>query len=162
MAKNDKLTAEGKRFFRELKKLSEKQVRVGVQGGKRHKEKSRDGKEKEGADLVEIAIWNELGTGRIPARPFLGQTVDQHSAEIQKAATQFVQKICKGQLDAQSAFKKIGVVTVGYVQDQITNGEFEPNAPMTVQRKGSDHPLIDTGQLRRGISYVICKKGEYD
>ena len=73
-----------------------------------------------------------------------------------------VQKICKGQLDAQSAFKKIGVVTVGYVQDQITNGEFEPNAPMTVQRKGSDHPLIDTGQLRRGISYVICKKGEYD
>lgn len=53
-------------------------------------------------------------------------------------------------------------MTVGYVQDQITNGEFEPNAPMTVQRKGSDHPLIDTGQLRRGISYVICKKGEYD
>ena len=33
---------------------------------------------------------------------------------------------------------------------------------MTVQRKGSDHPLIDTGQLRQGISYVICKKGEYD
>ena len=115
-----------------------------------------------GADLVDIAIWNELGTDKIPARPFLGQTVDQHGGEIQQISAEMVQKICKGQLDAQSAFKKIGVVTVGYVQDQITNGEFEPNAPMTVQRKGSDHPLIDTGQLRRGISYVICKKGEYD
>lgn len=162
MAGSDKITPEGEKLLKELKKLKKLQVRVGVQGGEVHKIRLEDGKEIWGADLVDIAIWNELGTGRIPARPFLGQTVDQHGAEIQKAAAQLVQKICKGQLDAQSAFKKIGVVTVGYVQDQITNGEFEPNAPMTVQRKGSDHPLIDTGQLRRGISYVICKKGEYD
>lgn len=162
MAGSDKITPAGEKLLKNLNKMKKLQVRVGVQGGKRYKKKSRDGKEEEGTDLVDIAIWNELGTGRIPARPFLGQTVDQHGGEIQQISAEMVQKICKGQLDAQSAFKKIGVVTVGYVQDQITNGEFEPNAPMTVQRKGSDHPLIDTGQLRRGISYVICKKGEYD
>lgn len=162
MAKNDKLTAEGKRFFRELKKLSEKQVRVGVQGGKRHKEKSRDGKEKEGADLVDIAIWNELGTDRIPARPFLGQTVDQHGAEIQKAAAQLVQKICKGQLDAQSALNNLGVLMVGYVQNQISDGDFIPNAPSTIRLKGSERPLINTKQLRGSISPMVCKKGEYD
>lgn len=162
MAGSDKITPAGEKLLKELKKLKKLQVRVGVQGGKFHTKRFPDGKEKLGADLVDIAIWNELGTDKIPARPFLGQMVDQHGGEIQQISAEMVQKICKGQLDAQSAFKKIGVVTVGYVQDQITNGEFEPNAPMTVQRKGSDHPLIDTGQLRRGISYVICKKGEYD
>lgn len=161
MAGSDKITPAGEKLLKNLNKMKKLQVRVGVQGGKKYKKKSRDRKE-EGADLVDIAIWNELGTGRIPARPFLGQTVDQHGAEIQKAAAQLVQKICKGQLDAQSALKQLGVLTVGYVQNQITDGDFEPNAPMTVQRKGSDHPLIDTGQLRQGISYVICKKGEYD
>ena len=162
MAGSDKITPAGEKLLKELKKLKKLQVRVGVQGGKLHTKKFPDGKEKLGADLVDIAIWNELGTDKIPARPFLGQTVDLHGGEIQQISAEMVQNICKGQLDAQSAFKKIGVVTVGYVQDQITNGEFEPNAPMTVQRKGSDQPLIDTGQLRRGISYVICKKGEYD
>lgn len=162
MAGSDKITPAGEKLLKELKKLKKLQVRIGVQGGEVHKIRLEDGKEIWGADLVDIAIWNELGTGRIPARPFLGQTVDQHGAEIQKAAAQLVQKICKGQLDAQSALKQLGVLTVGYVQNQITDGDFEPNAPMTVQRKGSDHPLIDTGQLRQGISYVICKKGEYD
>lgn len=162
MAGSDKITPAGEKLLKELKHLKKMQVRVGVQGGEPHKVRAEDGKETWGADLVDIAIWNELGTDRIPARPFLGQTVDQHGAEIQKAAAQLVQKICKGQLDAQSSFKQLGVLTVGYVQNQITNGDFEPNFPSTIRRKGSDHPLIDTGQLRRGISYVICKKGEYD
>lgn len=162
MAGSDKITPAGEKLLKELKKLKKLQVRVGVQGGKRHKEKSRDGKEKEGADLVDIAIWNELGTDRIPARPFLGQTVDQHSAEIQKAAIQFVQKICKGQLDAQSALDNLGVLMVGYVQNQISDGDFVPNAPSTIRLKGSERPLINTKQLRGSISPMVCKKGEYD
>lgn len=135
MAGSDKITPAGEKLLKELKKLKKLQVRVGVQGGKFHTKRFPDGKEKLGADLVDIAIWNELGTDKIPARPFLGQMVDQHGGEIQQISAEMVQKICKGQLDAQSAFKKIGVVTVGYVQDQITNGEFEPNAPMTVSAK---------------------------
>ena len=132
MAKND-VDDGGEKISSRAKNFRKTSARVGA-GGKRHKEKSRDGKEKEGADLVEIAIWNELGTGRIPARPFLGQTVDQHSAEIQKAAIQFVQKICKGQLDAQSALDNLGVLMVGYVQNQISDGDFVPNAPSTIRQ----------------------------
>ena len=91
MAGSDKITPEGEKLLKELKKLKKLQVRIGVQGGEVHKIRLEDGKEIWGADLVDIAIWNELGTGRIPARPFLGQTVDQHGAEIQKAAAQLVQ-----------------------------------------------------------------------
>lgn len=30
-----------------------------------------------------------------------------------------------------------------------------PNRPATIRRKGSDRPLIDTGALRRSITYVV-------
>lgn len=106
MAGSDKITPAGEKLLKELKKLKKLQVRVGVQGGKLHTKKFPDGKEKLGADLVDIAIWNELGTDKIPARPFLGQTVDLHGGEIQQISAEMVQNICKGQLDAQSAFKK--------------------------------------------------------
>lgn len=58
MAGHDKTTAVGKKLFKELKELSEMQVRVGFQRGKKHKGKGK----RAGADLVDIALYNELGT----------------------------------------------------------------------------------------------------
>lgn len=37
-----------------------------------------------------------------------------------------------------------------------------PNAPSTVAAKGSDRPLIDTGQLRKAITYIVGEKGAND
>lgn len=162
MAGSDKITPAGEKLIKDLKNLKKLQVRAGVREGKKHKDKLPDGTEKEGADLVDIAIWNELGTGTIPSRPFLAQTADQHGEEIQQIAEELVQKVCKGQMDARTAFQNIGDAMVGYVQDQFITGEFEPNAPSTARIKDSDHPLIDTAQLRQSITCVICEKGEYD
>lgn len=41
--------------------------------------------------------------------------------------------------------------------DNPLNG-WPPNAPSTIRAKGSSHPLIDTGQLRRSITYVVVEK----
>ena len=38
---------------------------------------------------------------------------------------------------------------------KINKGPFTPNAPATVKRKGSSQPLIDTGNLRKSITFVI-------
>lgn len=32
---------------------------------------------------------------------------------------------------------------------------WQPNSPETIRRKGSDRPLIDTGALRKSITYVV-------
>ena len=56
MAGSDKITPAGEKLLKELKKLKKLQVRVGVQGGKLHTKRFPDGKEKLGADLVDIAI----------------------------------------------------------------------------------------------------------
>ena len=158
MAGHDKTTAAGEKFLKELQELSQMQVRVGFQRGKKHKGKGK----RAGVDLVDIALYNELGTDTIPSRPFLAQTVDQQGEAIKQASAQLVVQVVEGKMKGKQALKNIGVLVKGAVQHQMVEGEFVPNAPSTVQRKGSDIPLIDTGQLRQGVSYQICRKGEYD
>lgn len=161
MAGSDKITPAGEKLLKNLNKMKKLQVRVGVQGGKKYKKKSRDGKE-DGADLVDIAIWNELGTGRIPARPFFAQTVQMHEEEIKEMAATEVSQALLGEKDSQQAFEVIGEDVRKKVQNRIDEGQFVPNAPSTIKRKGHDHPLIDTRTMRDSISYTVCEKGEYD
>ncbi len=159
MAKNDKLTAEGKKFFRELKKLSEKQVRVGLKRGK--KGKNHDGSPSQ-TNLVDIALYNELGTSTIPSRPFLAQTATIRKREIIDLAVSHATNVVLGKQTAQKAFREIGKSTKKAIQDQIDQGQFVPNAPSTIKKKGHDHPLVDTGTMKKSISYTVCQKGEYD
>ena len=140
MAGHDKVTAQGKRFLKELQKLSEKQVRVGLKRGK--KGKRHNGMPSK-ADLVEIAL-------------------QVHEEEIREAAVSEAAKVLRGNEKAQQAFREIGTDVQKKVQKRIDEGQFVPNAPSTIKRKGHDHPLIDTGTMRDSISYTICEKGEYD
>ena len=150
MAGHDKVTAQGKRFLKELQKLSEKQVRVGLKRGKKGKRHNGTSSQ---TDLVDIALYNELGTSTIPARPFFAQT----EAAVSEAA-----KVLRRNEKAQQAFREIGTDVQKKVQKRIDEGQFVPNAPSTIKRKGHDHPLIDTGTMRDSISYTVCEKGEYD
>lgn len=154
MAGYDRLTPEGKKFYAEVNKLAENQVFVGFQAGKALHESS--GKS---VDMAQVAAWNELGTSRIPARPFLRQTVDSNESEIAAMCEKAAKSIANGG-NAEQALKQIGAVAVSMVQKTIVSGSFEPNAQSTVMRKGSDRPLIDTGQMRQSVHYVIKPKGE--
>lgn len=91
MAGSDKITPAGEKLLKELKKLKKLQVRVGVQGGKLHTKRFPDRKEKLGADLVDIAIWNELGTDKIPARPFW----DRRLTSMEERFSRFLLRWCR-------------------------------------------------------------------
>lgn len=141
------------RLLRELETLKRKQVRIGLQRGKKHKGKNQ-------ADLVDIAVYNEFGTSSIPARPFFAQTVEQQGEFLTEFSSELAGRLVDGTETAESVLKKIGTAAKGAVQYQITNGGFVPNAPATVKRKKSDQPLIDTGLMRQSIQFIICDKGE--
>jgi hypothetical protein len=51
--------------------------------------------------------------------------------------------------------KLIGMRVVGDIQDRISDGIPPPNSPITIARKGSSKPLIDSGQLRQSISFEV-------
>ncbi len=143
------LTADGEKFFAELNKLKESEIHVGFQAGENNYP--------DGADLVQIACYNEYGTSRIPARPFMKQSWENHKPELNKMCAKAFKTIANGGT-AEAACKMVGVFGVGLVQDEIVNGGFAPNAPSTIAKKGSSQPLIDTGHMRQSVKYVI-KKG---
>ena len=74
----DTLTPEGERFMKELRELAELEVRIGYQREQGAGTNTDDDKPR--ADLVDIAMWNELGTVNSPSRPFRSE---EHTSELQ-------------------------------------------------------------------------------
>ena len=147
----DRLTPQGKQFERMLKELTSKEVHVGFQRG--------DAKDENGVDMCDIAMWNELGTVRSPARPFMRQSVDNHTDEINRKFQSLQAAILTGR-SAEQILKELGIFQKDLMQNEIITGDFVPNAPSTIRRKGSSKPLIDTGRMRQSVNYVIKPKGE--
>lgn len=106
-----------------------------------------------GPNLATIAVSNEFGGGRVPERSFMRSTVDQHreryADELQTAAEQVVD----GQGDLRTGVALLGAIVEGDIKATITDLRDPPNAPITIERKGSSNPLIDTGYLRAAIRH---------
>lgn len=146
------LTPEGQRVFRELDQLGEMIVNIGFQHGKASEKKT-------GADICDVAAFNEFGTENMPSRPFLRDSVYDNEDMITNFLQAQVVEIIRNGKTAEQVLNEIGVFQKSLVQDTIEEGHFEPNALSTIRRKGSDHPLIDTGTMKNSVNYVIKKKG---
>lgn len=157
MAGHDRITAEGKRFFEQIEELKKLQVRVGYQD-----EQPVLPNDYEDANIVDIAVLNEVGTSTIPARPFMRQSVDNNKAAIEKICVEQLKEVVRGGT-AEQALEKIGDVQVGFISETISKSKSwaEPNAESTIaQKKGNDIPLTDTGRLMQSPHFVIVPKGE--
>lgn len=97
----------------------------------------------------------------IPARPTIEPAIRDPANRI------VLQKLLKGSLataftgnisGARSAKERAGMMAVNMIRARFGSASLAPNAPYTVMKKGSSAPLIDTGQLRNSITYVIRKK----
>lgn len=146
----DRLTPDGIKFQKMLKELAEMEVRIGFQHG--------EATEADGTDICDIAAWNELGTENIPSRPFLRMSVDENVDKINNFLQSQKNALLSGK-DAEQVLKEIGLFQKDLIQEKITEGSFVPNSEITIERKGSSKPLIDTGRMRQSVNYVIKKKG---
>lgn len=149
----DEWTPEGKKFMEELKELASLEVRIGFQHGKE--------KEENGADICDVAAWNELGTEHAPSRPFMRDSVDKHLSAIDHMFMSQKDALLSG-ATAKDILNTVGLFQKDLMQTEIEQGDFVANAPETIRRKGSDKPLIDTGQMKNSVNYQIVKKGSAD
>jgi hypothetical protein len=100
---------------------------------------------------------------RSPARPIIEPAIEfePNKQAISKQLGIAAQLALKGdEQGTRDQLNKAGLVAQNLVRDWFTNpnNNWAPNSPETIKRKGSDQPLIDKGELRKAISYVI--KGE--
>lgn len=107
-----------------------------------------------GGETAEIALYNELGTSTIPARPFMKQALENGEAEINAFITEGLGKVVDSG-NTEAFLNLVGVKLVDMVQSEIEDGSFTPNAPSTIRKKGSAHPLIDTATMKNSISFEI-------
>lgn len=114
-----------------------------------------DAGDHEGTDLTmaQLGAVLNFGTedGRIPARPWLEPGVMSGTAA-------YLRKIETG-LAVGKPFDLIladvGVIAEDRVKLYMTELRTPANAPSTIERKGSDNPLIDTGALRQSVTSVV-------
>jgi hypothetical protein len=111
----------------------------------------------EGVSVVDYATYNEFGTSRIPARPFMQTTADTSKEEITKFTEYLVGRMIDGKVTDTTVLQNLGAKYQSLVQNTIRDAKnwAVPNAESTVAMKGSTSPLIDTGRLVGAVRYEV-------
>ena len=110
-----------------------------------------------GASILQVAIWNNYGLG-VPRRPFMFVASKRIHEATRAAITRTIQAINKGQSDGVKNLERMAILAQGIIQTTITDGGWTPNAPSTVAMKDSATPLIDSGDMRKAVTWVIRAK----
>ena len=115
------------RLMKELDRARKGYVKIGILS---------EGPSEDGVNILEYAIYNEYGTSKIPARPFLREATDSPagSAEISAYVELQLSKIIatKGAFTAHDALTAIGEFVRGKIILSIKTGRWAPNAPSTI------------------------------
>lgn len=110
--------------------------------------------------ILDIATFHEFGTGNIPERSFLRAWFDENQEQAKEWVERVTKLVVEGKLTKEKALNLLGLKFVNEIQQRMANGIPPPLAPATIARKGSATPLIDTGQLRSSITYVVGGRHE--
>lgn len=94
----------------------------------------------------------------VPPRPIIEPAIEANKkvieAELKLAA---VAALAGDSAATERHLRLAGMTAQNVVRAWFTDprNHWPPNAPSTIKRKGSDKPLIDTGQLRKAMTYVV-------
>jgi len=157
--------------------LGTTRVMVGVPAEKGSR---KDGEPINNAALAYIHEHGAPEAG-IPARPFLKPGIEAKQPEIEAGLVKTGRAALEGNPSAvDRGFNAVGLIGQAAVRTKITEGPFQPLSEATLRdrarrgRKGAAQelanrkagmpasndlakPLIDTGQLRNSLNYVIRK-----
>ncbi len=109
------------------------------------------------ATLLEIAVIHEFGApaANIPQRSFIRATIDENLPRIHAAQVALAKQIILAEITPAQAMARLGAMVAGMMKARIARGIEPPNSPKTIEAKGSSKPLVDTGQLRSSITFVV-------
>ena len=91
----------------------------------------------------------------IPERAFLRNGYDESKDEIIAKAENLLGQVIGGKMSADNLFEIIGLLMKSRIQDYARDLDSPPNHPYTVQRKGTNNPLIKSGEMINAISYKV-------
>ncbi|MBK5244295.1 MAG: hypothetical protein JJE18_04590 [Eubacteriaceae bacterium] len=108
-----------------------------------------------GGEIIDRATWNEFGTKNIPERSFIRAGYDTNKSKIESQGEKLVNSVVNMAITPNRAAETLGEVAKGMIQDFAVNLSDPPNAESTIRQKGSDNPLVDTGEMIEKINYKV-------
>lgn len=97
----------------------------------------------------------------IPPRPVLEPAIGHHKDEISELLKAAADTALDGNISSvEPVLKKAGMAAQNFARGWFTDSAngWRENRPGTIQAKGSDRPLIDTGEMRKSITYRVKRK----
>jgi phage gpG-like protein len=128
-------------------------VRVGILDDSPKKAREGDG----GRYNLEVAAVHEFGApaAGIPQRSFIRATVDLNAGEIARLQHATMTAYVQGKVTLRQGLDRIGMKVAAMMQKRIAAGIDPPLSPATVAKKKSSTPLVDTGQLRSAVTWLV-------
>lgn len=141
-------------LLRRMAAVAQRDVLVGVPAGE-----ARD----DGPSNAEIGYQNEFGSpaNNIPARPHLMPGVAAVQDKAVARLTQAASAAATGRMsDAERHLHAAGLIAQNSVRRTLTTAAYRPLSERTLAERRArgrtgTKPLIDTGQYRNSITYVV-------
>jgi hypothetical protein len=115
------------------------------------------------ATVLALANFAEFGTEIIRARPFCRGWADENRKTVPGLIKEELLRVVAGEQTAEEAYARVGDVCQTSMSQRIVergHDSYEPNSPYTIKKKGSDVPLIHTGQLLAAITYRLTMRNK--
>ncbi len=147
-----------------IRKLANTRVMVGIPGDNTLRQPGEGG----GSSPINnatLAYIHENGApeAHIPPRPFLKPAVEAMAPQIEKRLRAAAEAALKGNVEGvDKQLNALGLEAQAEVRKKINEGIPPPLAESTLRKRrahgrAGEKPLVDTGQLRNAITYVIRK-----
>ena len=126
---------------------------------------------KTGEKFSDILAWNHYGSETIPPRPVLRIAAENilKSPDMKKHMKAYFKNVMEYSRRGRTRdLKDIETKMLTALGQQVAaeakriidrnDGTLQKNAPATVARKGENHPLYETGKLKKKISYEVSEE----
>lgn len=98
---------------------------------------------------------------RIPPRPFFDMAAQAIAALWKAAQEEYRRELVNGVASPVTiALEKVGMNAEGQIVYAIDATASPANARATVKRKGSSHPLVDTGAMKQAVTYLVRERAQ--
>ena len=109
------------------------------------------------ASIIEVALKNNYELG-VPKRAFMGLASQYMKKAYKKVMEELGPKLLSGDATLEKVLEVAGLAAAEDVRKAITEGEWQPNSKATIERKGSDVPLIDTMTMHNRATHMVRDK----
>ena len=143
-------------IVRDLREIGNSYTKVGL---------PHDGKttgEKTMTELIEVGFAHEFGSDRqhIPERSFMRTSFDQKRETIHGLQRVAIDKVMSGVLSPRQALAELGDEGMEIIKEKIKDEDPSWLAlkKATVDKKGFDKMLVETGQMRNSMQHKEVMK----